>query len=218
MSDASTHLADRPRLNAALKQRLIGWGIGALCAAPAVWLIQQLLNNQLGANPVEALVRQSGVLALRLLLVSLLVTPAAKLLRQPGLIRHRRTIGLWAFAMVCMHLSSYLFIDKELDGSEILKDIIKRPYITIGMAAFLALVPLAITSLDAIRRKIGPRRWRRLHQAIYLIVPMGVLHYYLLVKADHRPPLIYGAIAALLLAWRAYGFIQTLRRRIATTA
>lgn len=200
------------------RDRFVGWLIGALCAAPAIWLIYRLLHNDLGANPVEALVRQSGVLALRLLLVTLLVTPVAKLTRQPWIIRHRRTIGLWAFAMVLMHLSSYLFIDKEMDWTEIGKDILKRPYITIGMAAFLALIPLAITSLDRIRRSMGPRRWKRLHQAMYLIVPAGVLHYYLLVKADHRPPLVYAGIAALLLGWRAWGFYAKRHPRFRWTA
>jgi sulfoxide reductase heme-binding subunit YedZ len=188
------------------RDRLVGWLIGVLCAAPAFWLIYRLFNDELGANPVEALVRQSGVLALQMLLVTLSVTPLAKITRQPWLIRHRRTIGLWAFAMVLMHLSSYIFIDNEMDWAEIGKDILKRPYITIGMAAFVMLVPLAITSLDRVRRAIGPRRWRRLHQLMYVIVPAGVLHYYLLVKADHRPPLVYAGIAALLLGWRAWTF------------
>ena len=200
------------------RDRLIGWLIGALCAAPAAWLIYRLFNDQLGANPVEALIRQSGVLALQMLLVTLLVTPLAKLTRQPWIVRHRRTIGLWAFAMVLMHLSSYLFIDKEMDWSEIGKDILKRPYITIGMAAFVMLVPLAITSLDRIRRAMGPHRWRRLHQLMYVIVPFGVLHYYLLVKADHRPPLVYAGIAALLLGWRAWTFYAKRRPPIKRSA
>lgn len=188
------------------RDRFIGWIIGTMCAAPALWLIYRLLNDQLGANPVEALIRQSGVLALQMLLITLSVTPVAKITRQPWIIRHRRTIGLWAFAMVLMHLSSYLFIDRQLDWAEIGKDILKRPYITIGMAAFVMLVPLAVTSLDRIRRAMGPHRWRRLHQLMYVIVPAGVLHYYLLVKADHRPPLVYAGIAALLLGWRAWTF------------
>ena len=188
------------------RDRVIGWFIGFLCAAPAAWLVYRLLNDALGANPVEALVRQSGVLALQMLLVTLAVTPVAKIARQPWLVRHRRTIGLWAFAMVLMHLSSYLFIDKEMGWAEIGKDILKRPFITIGMAAFLALIPLAITSLDRIRRSMGPHRWKRLHQLMYLIVPAGVLHYYLLVKADHRPPLVYAGVAALLLGWRVWMF------------
>lgn len=200
------------------RDRFIGWLIGALCVAPAAWLIYRLLNDQLGANPVEALIRQSGVLALQMLLVTLAVTPLAKITRQPWIIRHRRTIGLWAFAMVLMHLSSYLFIDRQLDWAEIGKDILKRPYITIGMAAFVMLVPLAVTSLDRIRRAMGPRRWKRLHQLMYVIVPAGVLHYYLLVKADHRPPLVYASIAALLLGWRAWTFYAKRRPPIKPSA
>jgi sulfoxide reductase heme-binding subunit YedZ len=115
-------------------------------------------------------------------------------------------VGLWAFAYVCLHLSTYLGVDQAFDWPTIGKDIAKRPYITIGMAAFAMLLPMAITSLDRLRRKLGPMRWKRLHQAIYLIAPMGATHYFLLVKADHRPPLVYGAVIAVLLVWHAVNF------------
>jgi len=146
--------------------------------------------------------RQLGVWALRFLCISLAITPAAKLLKQPWLIRYRRRVGLWAFAYVCLHLSTYVGLDQLFDWPTIGKDIAKRPYITIGMAAFALLIPLAVTSADKLRRKLGPRRWKRLHQLVYLITPMGVVHYYLLVKADHRPPLVYGAVVLALLAYR----------------
>lgn len=180
------------------------------CLAPLGWLGWRLLSGDLGANPIETLVRQLGVWGLRLLLVGLALTPAARLLRQPRLIRFRRTIGLFAFAYVLLHLSTYVGVDQFFDWQAIGKDILKRPYITIGMLGFLLLVPLAATSTNAAIRRLGPVRWRRLHRLIYLIAPLGVLHYYLLVKADTRPPLIYAAILAVLLGWRVW---EAFRRR-----
>jgi sulfoxide reductase heme-binding subunit YedZ len=174
------------------------------CLAPLGWLGWRLLSGDLGANPIESLIRQLGVWGLRLLLVGLAITPAARLLRQPRLIRFRRTIGLFAFAYVLLHLSTYVGVDQFFDWQAIGKDILKRPYITIGMLGFLLLVPLAATSTNAAIRRLGPVRWRRLHRLIYLIAPLGVLHYYLLVKADTRPPLIYAAILAVLLGWRVW--------------
>lgn len=173
------------------------------CLAPAGWLVWRIVQGDLGANPIEALIRQLGVWGLRLLLVGLCISPLAKILRNPRLIRFRRPVGLFAFAYVLLHLSTYIGVDQYFDWQAIWKDIVKRPFITIGMAAFLLLTPLAATSFNAAIRKVGPRTWRRIHGLIYLIAPLGVVHYYLLVKADHRPPLIYGAITLLLLGWRA---------------
>jgi sulfoxide reductase heme-binding subunit YedZ len=181
-----------------LKDRLIFWTVQLACAAPLFIFVGQAFTDGLTANPIQYVLRQLGVWALRLLVIGLAVTPAARLLRMPGLIRYRRPIGLWAFAW-----------------GTIGKDILKRPYITIGMAAFALLIPLAVTSTNAMLRRLGPRRWRRLQQLIYLIVPMGVLHYYLLVKADHRPPLIYGALVLALLAYRFVSW-RLDRRRAAT--
>lgn len=174
------------------------------CLAPAGWLIWRLFQGDLGANPIETLIRQLGVWGLRLLIAGLCISPLARILRKPRLIRFRRPVGLFAFAYVLLHLSTYIGVDQYFDWQAIWKDIVKRPFITIGMAAFLMLTPLAATSFNAAIRKVGPKTWRRLHSLIYLIVPLGVIHYYLLVKADHRPPLIYGAIALALLGWRAW--------------
>jgi sulfoxide reductase heme-binding subunit YedZ len=198
-----------------LKDRLIFWTVQLACAAPLFIFVGQAFTDGLTANPIQYVLRQLGVWALRLLVIGLAVTPAARLLRMPGLIRYRRPIGLWAFAYVCLHLTTYIGIDQLFDWGTIGKDILKRPYITIGMAAFALLIPLAVTSTNAMLRRLGPRRWRRLQQLIYLIVPMGVLHYYLLVKADHRPPLIYGALVLALLAYRFVSW-RLDRRRAAT--
>ena len=185
------------------KDRLVSWAVWLACAAPLLWFVVQGFTGDLTANPIQYVLRQLGVWALRFVCASLVITPAAKLLKAPVLIRYRRRIGLWAFAYVCLHLSTYIGVDQLFDWRTIGKDIVKRPYITIGMAAFAMLLPMAITSADKLRRKLGPKRWKRLHQLIYLIAPMGVVHYFLLVKADHRPPLIYGAVVLVLLAWRA---------------
>ena len=184
------------------RDRLISLAIWVACLSPLGFFVFGAFTDSLTANPIQYVLRQLGVWALRFLAVTLAISPAAKLLRQPWLIRYRRRIGLFAFAYVCLHLTTYVAIDQAFDWRTIGKDIAKRPYITIGMAAFALLIPLAITSADGLRRKLGPRRWKRLHQLIYLIAPLGVVHYYLLVKADHRPPLIYGAIILALLGYR----------------
>jgi sulfoxide reductase heme-binding subunit YedZ len=184
------------------KDRLISLAVWLACLAPLLWFVVQGFTGDLTANPIQYVLRQLGVWALRFICISLAITPAAKLLRLPVLIRYRRRVGLFAFAYVCLHLTTYIGIDQVFDWPTIGKDIVKRPYITIGMAAFTMLLPMAVTSADKLRRKLGPKRWKRLHQLIYLIAPMGVVHYYLLVKADHRPPLIYGAVVLALLTYR----------------
>lgn len=190
---------------------LVLWAVSLACLAPLVWLAWRGWQGDLGANPIEAIIRNLGVWGLRLLIVGLTITPLSRLLRQPRLIRVRRPIGLFAFGYVVLHLSTYIGVDQFFDWAAIWKDIVKRPFITIGMAAFVMLIPMAATSFNAAIRWLGPQRWRGLHRLIYLIVPMGVVHYYLLVKADHRPPLIYGGIVLLLLGWRAVASIA--RRR-----
>jgi sulfoxide reductase heme-binding subunit YedZ len=195
------------------KDRLIYWAVQLACFSPILIFVGQGLTDGLTANPIQFVLRQLGVWALRFLCLSLAVSPAAKLLKLPRLIRYRRAIGLWAFTYVCLHLTTYIGIDQLFDWPTIGKDIVKRPYITIGMAAFVLLLPLAVTSMDRLMRRLGPRRWKRLHQLIYLIVPMGVIHYYLLVKADHRPPLIYGALVLVLLGYRAVNWALEGKRK-----
>jgi sulfoxide reductase heme-binding subunit YedZ len=185
------------------KDRVVSWAVWLACAGPLLWFVFQGFTGDLGANPIQYVLRQLGVWALRLVCVTLAMGPLSKLLKAPVIIRYRRRVGLWAFAYVCLHLSTYIGVDQLFDWPTIGKDIAKRPYITIGMAAFVMLIPLVVTSFDKIRRRLGPHRWKRLQQAIYLIAPMGAVHYYLLVKADHRPPLVYGAVIAALLAWHA---------------
>ena len=154
------------------KDRLISWAVWLACASPLLLFVWQGVTDDLTANPIQFILRQLGVWALRFLCVSLAVTPAARLLKQPAIARYRRRIGLWAFAYVCLHLVTYIAIDQQFDWGVIGKDIAKRPYITIGMAASVMLLSLAITSADKLRRKLGPKRWKRLHQLVYLIDPL----------------------------------------------
>ncbi len=189
-----------------------------LCLAPAGWLVWRIVQGDLGANPIETLIRQLGVWGLRMLITGLCITPLARILKNPRLIRFRRPVGLFAFGYILLHLSTYIGVDQYFDWHAIWKDIVKRPFITIGMGAFTLLLPLALTSFNAAIRKVGPKTWRRIHSLIYLIVPLGVVHYYLLVKADHRPPLIYGAIVLVLLGWRVVTRWKPVARRPGTPA
>ena len=198
-----------------LQDNLVYGLVWLACFAPLLWLAWRGYSNDLGANPIDKLIRELGVWGLRLLIVGLAITPAARLLRQPRLIRFRRTIGLFAFAYVLLHLTNYVVTDQWFDWAAIGKDILKRPFITVGMAAFVLLVPLAVTSTNWALRKLGPVRWRKLHRLTYVIVPLGVIHYLMLVKADQQPPLIYGAIVAVLLGWRLW---DGLRKRRAARA
>ncbi|HZQ18137.1 MAG TPA: protein-methionine-sulfoxide reductase heme-binding subunit MsrQ [Terriglobales bacterium] len=162
----------------------------------------------LGANPVEALEHGTGDWVLRFLLITLAITPLRQLLRIPSLIRFRRMFGLFAFFYACLHFATYLGLDKFLNVHEILADVVKRKYITVGFAAFVLLVPLAFTSTAGWIRRLGGKRWRALHRLIYASAIAGVIHYLWLVKADIRKPLIYGAILAVLLAYRLFVWLR----------
>jgi sulfoxide reductase heme-binding subunit YedZ len=186
------------------RDNLVYAAVWLACFAPLVWLAWRGVSGDLGANPIEALIRQIGVWGLRLLLVGLAITPAARIFRQPRLVRFRRTVGLFAFSYIALHLLTYIGVDLFFDWGQLAKDILKRPFITLGMLGFVMLVPLAVTSTNGMIRRLGRRTWQQIHNLVYLIVPLGVVHYYLLVKADHRPPLVYAAILAVLLGWRAW--------------
>ena len=187
-----------------LQDNLVYGLVWLACFAPLAWLAWRGYAGELGANPIEVLIRQLGVWGLRLLLVGLAITPAARIFKQPRLIRFRRTVGLFAFSYILLHLLSYVGVDLFFDWNQLWKDILKRPFITLGMLAFVLLIPLAVTSTNGWILRMGRAAWSRLHRLIYVIVPLGVIHYYLLVKADHRPPIVYGAILAVLLGWRIW--------------
>ncbi len=182
-----------------------GWVKAAVFTA-ALWPVFSLtwraFHDGLGANPIEFITHATGDWTLRFLVLSLTITPARKLLGQPSLIKFRRMLGLFAFFYGTLHLTTYLWLDKFFDVSEILKDIAKRRFITIGMLAFFLLIPLAVTSTAGWIRRLGGKRWRRLHRLVYVSACAGVIHYYWLVKSDVRLPLMYGAMVLLLLLYR----------------
>jgi methionine sulfoxide reductase heme-binding subunit len=172
-----------------------------LCLVPLGLLVAGAIAGGLGANPVEAITHTTGEWALRLLLVTLAMTPLKRLVGHPWPIRFRRMLGLFAFFYACLHLSAYLWLDQGFDGQAILEDLVKRPYITVGFAAFVLLVPLALTSTRVMVRRLG-RRWQVLHRAVYAVAILGVLHFAWLVKADLFEPAVYALILCALLAAR----------------
>jgi methionine sulfoxide reductase heme-binding subunit len=177
-----------------------------LCLLPVLMLAWRGTHAGLGANPVEFVTHSTGDWTLRLLLITLAVTPARRLLEMPSLIRFRRMFGLFTFFYACLHFLTYIWFDKFFDMEAMLKDIGKRPFITIGFASLLLMIPLAVTSTAAWIRRLGGKRWQRLHRLIYLIAAGGVIHYYWLVKSDTRLPALYGAILGVLLAYRWFAF------------
>ncbi len=179
-----------------------------LCLLPLLWLAVQGTLGGLGANPIEAAVRFLGDWALRLLVVALAVTPLRKLAGLPELARYRRMAGLWAFAYASLHVSAYVVLDQFFDWATIGHEIIKHKFITAGMAAYTLLVPLAVTSTEGMLRRLGGRRWRRLHRLVYLAGPLAALHYVWMVKADIRQPLVYAALLVAMLAYRAVSALR----------
>ncbi len=173
-----------------------------LCLIPFGDLVWRIIRSDLGANPVEFLQHATGDWTLRFLVFTLCITPFRKLLNLPDLIRFRRMLGLFAFFYVSLHFLTYLGPDQAFDLAAMWKDVAKRPFITVGFAAFVSLIPLAVTSTAGWIRRIGGKRWQMLHRLIYFAAVCGVIHYYWLVKSDVRKPLFYGALVAILLAWR----------------
>jgi sulfoxide reductase heme-binding subunit YedZ len=171
------------------------------CLVPLAWLGWNLFTDQLGANPLEVVIRRLGEWGLQLLLITLCMTPLRDLTNASWPIQLRRLLGLWSFAYLCLHFLTYLGVDQFFDWGEIGKDILKRPFITVGMLAITALIPLAVTSTHGMQRRLG-RNWKRLHRLIYLIVILGTLHFFWLVKADTLRPLIFFLCVTLLLGYR----------------
>lgn len=190
-----------------MKSSTRGWlkiGTFLLCLYPLASIVLgafSLLGYRLGANPVEEMIHQTGIWGLRFLLITLSITPLRALTGKVWLLHWRRMFGLFAFFYVSMHFLAYAFVDQRFAWQLIVKDIIERPYITLGMTALLLLIPLAITSTRGWMRRLG-RRWQKLHRLVYVIAILGVWHFYWQVKLDIREPLIYIAILAVLLGFR----------------
>jgi sulfoxide reductase heme-binding subunit YedZ len=179
-----------------------------------VWTVARTGNDALGADPVAEIEHRLGLWALRLLMATLAITPLRQLTGKAVLVRFRRMLGLYAFFYACLHFSAYLVLDLRGYWTQIFEEIAKRPYITVGFAAWLLLLPLAITSTTGWIRRLG-RNWARLHKLIYAAGVLAVLHFWWLVKSDVREPALYAGILAMLLGWRAwkrYGALRPARR------
>jgi len=192
-----------PRQFTALKN-----GLFLLCLVPLASLVYRLFSDALGANPIEALTRGLGDWTLRFLLITLAVTPLRRISGLNWLLKLRRMLGLYAFSYALLHFASYVWLDQFFDWNAIWKDIIKRPFITVGFASLLLLFPLAATSTNAMIKRLGGRRWQMLHRAVYAIGMFAVLHYWWMVKKDITQPAIYAAILTLLLGARVYWMLR----------
>ncbi|WP_188609804.1 protein-methionine-sulfoxide reductase heme-binding subunit MsrQ [Chelatococcus reniformis] len=187
------------------------WTVYVAGLIPAAWALGLGLNDALGAEPIKELEHLLGLWALRFLLAALAVTPLRQL-TGVNLLRYRRALGLLAFYYAALHLAVYLLLDQGLDAGAIAADVLKRPYITVGFASFLVLLPLAATSTNGMIRRLGGRAWARLHRFVYLAAALAALHFVLVVKSWPAEPLIYAAACAALLASRAYPAAAAARR------
>jgi sulfoxide reductase heme-binding subunit YedZ len=174
-----------------------------LLLLPAFYYGWGIWQDQLGANPLEAVIRGLGDWALRILLITLLMSPLRRLINWAQALRLRRMLGLYAYFYVVLHLLGYLWFDQFFDWEEIWFDILERPFITIGMVSVVLLTPLAITSTKGMIRRMG-KNWKRLHSLVYLISILAVIHFWWMVKLDVTEPAIYSVILAILLAERLY--------------
>ena len=198
-----------PAIHKSLKPALF-----VVALIPLAYLVFRAVNNHLGANPIETINRYTGDWVLRFLMLTLAVTPLRKLTGWNALLRYRRMLGLFAFFYVCLHFLSWVWLDQFFVLADIIKDVIKRPYITVGFASFLMLIPLAATSTNAMIRRLGAKRWQQLHRLVYLIGIGGVVHFLWLVKSDISEPLVYAAILALLLGFRLWDKTRRLNSAI----
>jgi len=182
--------------------RLLRPLVFAASLGPVFFLALGALQGTLGANPIEAITRSTGVWTLRFMLLTLAVTPLRVWSGWNDVIRVRRMLGLFAFFYGSLHLVTYVWLDQFFDWAAIVKDVAKRPFITAGFSAYVLLVPLALTSTAAMIRRLGGRTWRRLHRLAYVAAAVGIVHYWWLVKLDTRPPRNYGILLAALLLVR----------------
>lgn len=174
------------------------------CLLPLAWLAFGLWQGSLGANPIEHIIRSLGDWALRLLLVTLAITPLRRLTGWHWLLKLRRMLGLHAFFYAMLHISAYVWVDQFFDWIAIAKDIIKRPFITMGMLTFTLMLPLALTSSQAMLRRLGGPRWQALHRVVYAVAICAILHYWWMVKLDLTQPAIHAAVLAGLLGIRLF--------------
>ena len=182
--------------------------------SPGAWLVAGLFLNWLGPNPIETLTHITGMTTLVLLLVTLSITPLRRITGWNGAIRLRRLLGLFAFFYALTHFNIWFVFDQVFNWRWMVEDIIERPYITVGFSAFVILIPLALTSTKGWMRRLGIR-WTKIHRGIYLAATLGVIHYYWLVKADVRLPLLLAFFLSVLLIYRVPGWLEKRRRTAA---
>jgi len=223
MARASTTAApgDAPRGFAPDRLQFVRlWRVIVLaCLLPLVWLIVGAWRDTLGANPIETITRGTGDWTLRMLLLTLAITPLRQLTGWHWLVRLRRTLGLYAFFYASLHLLIYLWLDQFFEFDSIVKDIIDRPFITIGFGAFVLMLPLAATSSNGMIRRLGGRAWQRLHRVVYPVGVLGVAHYWWLVKKDITEPVIYALVLGALFGvriWHARRQRSAIRAHAAT--
>ena len=181
-----------------------------LLALPAVWLIYAAFSDLLGANPAEALIRQTGDWTLRGLCVVLAITPLREITGTPALLRFRRTLGVSTFVYACLHMLCYAWFDQGFAFDDIWRDILKRPFIWLGFGGLLAMLPLALTSFNAAIRWMGVKRWQTLHRLVYATAVLAVLHFFWMRsgKNDFAEVGVYAAILGSLLAWRVWKAVK----------
>jgi sulfoxide reductase heme-binding subunit YedZ len=184
-------------------RRIPAWPLYIVLMLPGLWVFYKAVNNQLGADPLKALEHQLGVYALQLMLAVLLITPIRNLFGV-NLIKYRRAIGLMAFFYALAHLTTYLWLDQQWWWGAIYKDLTKRPYIIIGMLAFTALIPLALTSNNRSIKRLGPLVWKKLHRLTYFAALGGAVHYVLLEKTWQQEPILYVLGVVVLLGYRVF--------------
>ena len=184
-----------------MKLKLFKLAVFLAALVPLARLAWKAYQQMLGANPIEVITHSTGDWTLIFLMLTLSITPLRKLTGQPWLIRFRRMFGLFAFFYACLHFTTYIWLDKFFDVHEMLKDVAKRKFITIGFTAFVLLIPLALTSTKGMIRRLG-KRWQILHRLIYVSAIAGVIHYWWLVKADVTKPQYYAVVLTLLLGYR----------------
>jgi len=197
--------------------RLTKLALFAAALIPLGRLGWKALHDGLGANPVEVITHSTGDWTLILILATLSITPLRQLTRQYWLVGVRRMAGLFAFFYGTLHFLTYIWLDKFFDFHEMFKDIVKRPFITVGFSAFVLMIPLALTSTAGSIRRLGGKNWQRLHRLIYLTAILGVIHYFWLVKADKRKPLEYGVVLSILLLYRVGAWVRQRRNRVTSS-
>jgi sulfoxide reductase heme-binding subunit YedZ len=201
-----------------LVRRVLKPVVFVLGLCPFLWLVYNAFWGDLGVNPVETITNETGIWTLRLLAVTIAITPFRWLTKWNPIINFRRMIGLFAFFYGTTHFMIYFILDRSLMFDGLWEDIVKRPYITVGFTAFVLMIPLALTSTRGWIRRLGGHRWNLLHKLVYVSASLGVLHYWWKVKLDVTNPMIYAAIVAVLLGWRVVKAVSKRQAAAARTA